>query len=312
MTFDVRTLEPTYKLVIGTPGSSLGLEVAKRCGLKEEIIIKAKSLIDSSELETSQLIQSLEEERSLLNEKLEDIEEEERNIERIKLEIEREQASIRDKNKKIIDKDLEKSRDILTNIKREGEEIIKELKHLKLNNPELANKARNRIKDLEKSLDQVNNISIKSETRNLNNGQVVKVISLGKNGEVVEADDNKQIALIKIGIMKISLPYNDLIVSQTNKEEETYRLIKEVNKGHIPMEIDVRGLTVDECLYQIEKYLDEALLSKYPHVRIIHGMGTGALRKAIWDYLKGISYVKSYRYGDASEGSIGATIVYLK
>lgn len=312
MTFDVRTLEPTYKLVIGTPGSSLGLEVAKRCGLKEEIIVKAKSLIDSSELETSQLIQSLEEERSLLNEKLGDIEEEKKTIQLIKIGLENEQAAIRDKNKKIIDKDLEKSRDILTNIKREGEEIIKELKELKLNNPEQANKARKKIKDLEKTLDQVNVINIKSGTKTLNSGQEVKVISLGKSGEVVETDDNKKIALIKIGIMKISLPYNDLVVSNANKEEETYRIIKEVNRGHIPMEIDVRGQTVDECIYQLEKYLDEAVLSKYPHVRIIHGMGTGALRKAIWEYLKGISFIKSFRYGDASEGSIGATIVYLK
>ncbi len=312
MTFDVRTLEPTYKLVIGTPGSSLGLEVAKRCGLKDEIIIKAKSLIESSELETSQLIQSLEEERSLLNEKLLDIDQTEKNIERIKIELEKEQAALREKNKKIIDKDLEKSRDILTNIKREGEEIIKELKDLKLNNPELANKARNKIKDLEKSLNKVNNTNIKSETKNLKNGQEVKVISLSKKGEVVEADDNKKIALIKIGIMKITLPYHDLILTNSNKEEETYRIIKEVNRGHIPMEIDVRGLTVDECLYQIEKYLDEAVLSKYPHVRIIHGMGTGALRKAIWEYLKVLPFIKSFRYGDASEGSIGATIVYLK
>lgn len=312
MTFDVRTLEPTYKLVIGTPGSSLGLEVAKRCGLKEEIIVKAKSLIESSELETSQLIQSLEEERSLLNEKLRDIQEEEKNIERIKNELEKEQATLKDKNKKIIDKDIEKSRDILTNIKREGEEIIKELKELKLNNPEQANRARKRIKDLEKTLDQVNVINIKSGTKSLNNGQEVKVVSLGKSGEVIEADNNKQIALIKIGIMKINLPYNDLVVSNTNKAEETNRIIKEVNRGHIPMEIDVRGQTVDECIYQLEKYLDEAVLSKYPHIRIIHGMGTGALRKAIWEYLKGISYIKSFRYGDASEGSIGATIVYLK
>lgn len=312
MTFDVRTLEPTYKLVIGNPGSSLGLEVAKRCGLKNEIITKAKSLIDSSELETSQLIQSLEEERSLLNDKLSDIEKTQEDIERIKSELEVEQAAIRDKNKKIIDKDLEKSRDILTNIKREGEEIIKELKLLKLNNPELANKARNKIKDLEKTLDQVNTINVKSKTINLEIGQEVKVISLDKKGEVVESDDNKKIALIKIGIMKIKLPYNDLVINYSNSENETYRIIKEVNRGYVPMEIDVRGLTVDECLYQIEKYLDDAVLSKYPHVRIIHGMGTGALRKAIWEYIKGLSFVKSYRYGDASEGSIGATIVYLK
>ncbi len=312
MAFDVRTLEPTYQLIIGTPGSSLGLEVAKRCGLNEKIIITAKSLIDTSELETSQLIQSLEEERSLLNDKLKSLEFEKEDIESIKLELINKQKALSDKNQKIINKDLEKSQDILTNIKRESENIIKELKKLKLNNPEVANKARNRIKDLEDSLSQVKINTKKSGTTSLHKGQSVKVISIDKVGEVVEADDAKEVALVKIGIMKINLPYNDLLNIVINKTEETYRIIKEINKGNIPMEIDVRGLTVDECMYNLEKYLDQAVLSKYPYIRIIHGMGTGALRKAIWEYLQSLSFVKSYRYGEANEGSIGATIVYLK
>jgi len=312
MAFDIKTLEPTYQLIIGTPGSSLGLEVAKRCGLKEEIIIKARSLIDSSELETSQLIQSLEEERSLLNDKLKTIEIEEQNILKIKSKIEQEQIILKEKNQKFIDKDLEKSRDILTNIRRESEVIIKELKDLKLNNPDLANKARKKIKGLEESLLNVKNVTKLSGTTLLNKGQTVRVISLEKDGEIFEADNSKGLALVKIGIMKINLPYSDLLIKKDNINEETYRIIKEVNQSYIPMEVDVRGLTVEECIYNIDKYLDQAVLSKYPNVRIIHGMGTGALRKAIWEYLQTITFVKSFRYGDASEGSIGATIVYLK
>ncbi|MDD2370709.1 MAG: endonuclease MutS2 [Firmicutes bacterium] len=312
MAFDVRTLEPTYQLIIGTPGSSLGLEVAKRCGLKEEIIITAKSLIDSSELETSQLIQSLEEERSLLNEKLKSIDLEKNIIENLKQKLINEQEALKNKDQKIINKDLQKSQDILTNIKLESENIIKELKELKLNNPDLANKARNKIKRLEDSLSEVKINSQKSGTKSLKKGQSVKVVSLDKEGEVVEADDNKRFAVIKIGIMKINLPYDDLIIEVMDKVEENYRIIKEVNIGNIPMEIDVRGLNVDECIYKLEKYLDQAVLSKYPFIRIIHGMGTGALRKGIWEYLQRLSYIKSFRYGEANEGSIGATIVYLK
>ncbi len=312
MAFDVRTLEPTYKLIIGTPGSSLGLEVAKRCGLKEEIIIKSKSLIDSSELETSQLIQSLEEERSLMNEKIISLEKEKNDLIKLRLELEMEEKELKDKNRKSINKDLERSRDVLTNLKRESEAIIKELKKLKLNNPEIANKARKNIKVLEEGLTEIKVDNKKSGTKSLQIGQSVKVISLDKAGEVFEANDSKGLALIKIGIMKISLPYSDLIVTETNTNEETYTIMKDVSKANVPMEIDLRGLTVDECLYKLDKYLDQAVLSKYPYIRIIHGMGTGALKKAIWEYLQNLRFIKSFRYGDASEGSIGATVVYLK
>ena len=199
---------------------------------------------------------------------------------------------------------------MLEEIRRESEGIIKELKELKKNDPDRANLARKKLRALESRLDQAVKSKSISNTNHLERGEEVYVASLDKYAQVVECDDHKKIAQLKIGVMKISLPYNDLVVKKPGIEE-AYTLEKVLNKPPIPMELDVRGMRVDEALDEIEKYLDIAVLSRYPSIRIIHGMGTGALRKAIWVYLKSLTIIKSYRYGDASEGSIGATVIYF-
>lgn len=310
MAFDVKTLEPSYKLITGIPGASLGIEVARRCGLPMAIISMAENTLSSSDLETGSLLEALETERSTLEESakrsLEILEENKRIQEELHQEKENFQRKILAKT----EKSQEKSRLMLEEIRRESEGIIKELKELKKNDPDRANLARKKLRALESRLDQAVKSKSISNTNHLERGEEVYVASLDKYAQVVECDDHKKIAQLKIGVMKISLPYNDLVVKKPGIEE-AYTLEKVLNKPPIPMELDVRGMRVDEALDEIEKYLDIAVLSRYPSIRIIHGMGTGALRKAIWVYLKSLTIIKSYRYGDASEGSIGATVIYF-
>ena len=310
MLFDVRTLEPSYKLVIGTPGASLGIEVARRCGLDESIIESARGKLDSSDLEVGQLIEALEGERSELTAKRLEATKLGAELRERQAELEKERQLLKERNDKQVSRNLDKSRELLEDARRESEEIIRELKELKLNNPEVANRIRKKLSDLEAGHGGQAPAAPRSGPRTLARGQQVRILSRHLEGEVLEADDRKEQALVKVGIMKISLPYSDLVLWKQEKQE-TYRIEKDVRKGHIPMELDLRGDTVDEALYKLEKYLDEAVLSRYPQVRIVHGIGTGALKKAVWEYLKTARFIKGYRYGDSSEGSIGATVVEL-
>ncbi len=310
MAFDIHTFTPSYKLLTGTPGASLGIEVARRCGLPPGIIAEAKESLEKEDLEAADLLQALEEERSRLAEVRREAEKEARERARIQEELLQEKEALKAQARERLEKSQEKARRLLEEVRAEAEAVIRSLKEQQKNNPEISNRARKRLDRLEEELQPEKDEEVISGTAHLAPGEAVKVLSLEKEAMVLEADDSKQTALVQIGIMKMNLPYQDLL-GITDPKREAYRIQRVLAPKRVPMEIDLRGMTVDEALDALEKYLDDAILSRYPSVRIIHGMGTGALRKGIWEYLKGQKGVRSFRYGDASEGSIGATVVEL-
>lgn len=310
MAFDIHTFAPSYKLLTGMPGASLGIEVARRCGLPSDIIAEAKDSLEGEDLEAADLLQALEEERSRLAEVRGEAEKEALENARIQEELRKEREALKQQARERLEKSQEKARRLLEEARAEAEEVIRSLKEQQRNNPEISNRARKRLASLEAGLQPEQDEEAKSGTEHLAPGDSVKVLSLDKEGNVLEADDSRKTALIQIGIMKISLPYQDLIGIK-EKKKEAYRLERVLSGKRVAMEIDLRGMTVDDAIDALGKYLDDAMLSRYPSVRIIHGMGTGALRKGIWEYLKSQKGVRSFRYGDASEGSIGATVVEL-
>ena len=310
MAFDIHTFTPSYKLLTGTPGASLGIEVARRCGLPPGIIAEAKESLEKEDLEAADLLQALEEERSRLAEVRREAEKEARERARIQEELLQEKEALKAQARERLEKSQEKARRLLEEVRAEAEAVIRSLKEQQKNNPEISNGDRKRLDRLEEELQPEKDEEVISGTAHLAPGEAVKVLSLEKEAMVLEADDSKQTALVQIGIMKMNLPYQDLL-GITDPKREAYRIQRVLAPKRVPMEIDLRGMTVDEALDALEKYLDDAILSRYPSVRIIHGMGTGALRKGIWEYLKGQKGVRSFRYGDASEGSIGATVVEL-
>lgn len=311
MAFDVQTFEPSYRLILGTPGASLGIEVARRMGLSNAVVEHAKMHLDQRELDAGSLLEALENERSILAERTRAVEMEYHEASTLKEEIRKEQERLEKKSSQQADQIVEKARRLLEDARIESEKLIRELKAMKANGPEQSNRIRQELRQMENELFQKKTIA-QGNTKHLEKGWKVRVISSDKIGVVLEADDIKRIGLVQIGALRISLPYGDLVPSGDNGKDQGnhgYQLERVIIKKKVPLELDVRGLTVDEALDQIGKYLDEALLARYPSVRIIHGMGTGALRKGIWAYLKGLSSIQSYRYGDASEGSIGATVI---
>lgn len=310
MAFDIHTFTPSYKLLTGTPGASLGIEVARRCGLPPGIIAEAKESLEKEDLEAADLLQALEEERSRLAEVRREAEKEARERARIQEELLQEKEALKAQARERLEKSQEKARRLLEEVRAEAEAVIRSLKEQQKNNPEISNRARKRLDRLEEELQPEKDEEVISGTAHLAPGEAVKVLSLEKEAMVLKADDSKQTALVQIGIMKMNLPYQDLL-GITDPKREAYRIQRVLAPKRVPMEIDLRGMTVDEALDALEKYLDDAILSRYPSVRIIHGMGTGALRKGIWEYLKGQKGVRNFRYGDASEGSIGATVVEL-
>lgn len=317
--FDVETLSPTYRLLIGVPGRSNAFEISTRLGLKANIIDRAKSFTGTDRHEVESMIASLEESRVRSERETEEahglLEEatylHEQLTERIR--------TYDEKKESLEKKAKDKARKIVDEAKREAEAIIEELRAMK-KNAASAVKEHELIdakKRLEETAPQDNKVLQKvaaerSRAQNLAVGDEVKVISYGQKGVILEKASNNE-WVVQIGILKMKLPESDLEYVKPEKEQQTRTMANVKNRGGaVKLELDLRGERYEDALLRTEKYLDDALLANYPRVSIIHGKGTGALRQGIQSYLKGHKRVKSFRYGEAGEGGFGVTVVELK
>ncbi|SOC02948.1 DNA mismatch repair protein MutS2 [Ureibacillus xyleni] len=317
--FDVETLSPTYRLLIGVPGRSNAFEISKRLGLKESIINQAKSFTGSDRHEVEAMIASLEESRRrsereaeeahLLLEEARDLHEE--LAERLK--------TFDDKKESLEKKAKDKARKLVDQAKEEAAKIIAELREMREN----ANKAvkEHELIDAKKRLEEAAPIEnpvlkkqaqIREREQNLKVGDEVKVISYGQKGTLLEKVSDKE-WVVQIGILKMKLEESDLQYVKPEKEKQTVAMTNVKNRNsYVKLELDLRGERYEDAILRTEKYIDDALLANYPRVSIIHGKGTGALRQGIQSYLKGHKRVKSFRYGEAGEGGFGVTVVDLK
>lgn len=323
--FDLETLSPTYRLLLGVPGKSNAFEISTKLGLSSHIITRAKEFIDSDNIAIEDVLQNVEKNRIKS-------EEERREAERLKLEIERlkndyEERLARFTTKK--DKMMEQARSEAFRITRQAKEdvdnIIKELRKLE---EERASKEKNqKIEELRKELtNSMGSLqpTIKSmiepkvaskEIKDLKPGEEVKIITLNKQGSVVSVDNNKKEAVVQIGIMKMTLPFKSLQRAKkdpkTTVTKQTRKIIKS-KSGNIKREVDLRGLNLEEAIMEVEKYLDDAYVAGLENVTIIHGIGTGVLKSGLQDILKKNKHVKSQRSGEYGEGGAGVTIVTLR
>ncbi|RUL46492.1 MULTISPECIES: endonuclease MutS2 [Lysinibacillus] len=317
--FDVETLSPTYRLLIGVPGRSNAFEISKRLGLKESIIEQAKSFTGTDRHEVESMIASLEESRRRSEREAEEahilLEEakelHEQLAERIK--------TYDEKKENLEKKAKDKARKIVDQAKEEAEKVIAELRQMREN----ANKA---VKDHEiieakKRLDEAapkenpvlkKQAQLRERSQNLKVGDEVKVISYGQKGTLIDKVSETE-WVVQIGILKMKLEESDLQFVKPDKEKQTVAMTNVRNRNsHVKLELDLRGERYEDAILRTEKYIDDALLANYPRVSIIHGKGTGALRQGIQSYLKGHKRVKSFRYGEAGEGGFGVTVVELK
>ncbi|EAE5709946.1 TPA: endonuclease MutS2 [Listeria monocytogenes] len=316
--FNVETLSPTYKLLIGVPGRSNAFDISRRLGLSENIITEARSLVDTESADLNDMISSLEEKRNLAETEYEEARELARGADSLLKDLQKEISNYYQQKDKLIEQASEKAATIVEKAEAEAEEIIRELRTMQLNGAagikehELID-AKTRLgnakpKTINKTIPQ----APKQKPHVFQEGDNVRVLSLGQKGTLLNKISDKEWN-VQIGIIKMKIKTADLEYIQPEKPKKQ-RIITSVHSSGSPTksELDLRGERYEDALQKVDKYLDEALLAGYPQVAIIHGKGTGALRTGVTEYLKNHRMVKSIRFGAAAEGGNGVTIVEFK
>ncbi|WP_336824885.1 endonuclease MutS2 [Sporosarcina sp. USHLN248] len=314
--FDIDTLSPTYRLLIGVPGRSNAFEISKRLGLHGHIIDRAKKFTGSDRGEVDSMIASLESSRVQSEKDAEQTHAILLETEELKRELEAKLSEFDEMKEKLIEKAKEKAKKIVEEARTESEAVISELRAMRLNagaqvkEHELI-EARKRLEGASPAEDK-KKIKAKAAPRPLQVGDEVKVLAYGQKGTLIEKVADKE-WIVQIGILKMKLDESGLEYSKPEKTKDP--VVSATVKGrdsYVKLELDLRGERYENALLRTEKYLDDALLSNYHQVSIIHGKGTGALRQGVQNYLKNHPRVKSYRYGEAGEGGHGVTVVELK
>ena len=323
--FDVETLRPTYRLLIGIPGKSNAFAISSKLGLPDYIINDASNLIGKQDRSFEDLISDLEASRVT-------IEKEHNEISRYKDEIEVLKSNLKKKSET-----LDNNRDrLITEAKEQASAILNEAKEFADQSIRKYNKwmqGGGSIKDMEQERsslrDRINDSGAplgkkkskpkkKASIDTLKVGDPINVISLGLKGTIKSLPNPKGDLYVQMGILNSQVNVNDIELLE--KEVDTSPVQDTTQSGKIKMqksmsissEINLIGKTVDEALYELDKYLDDAYLAHLPQVTVIHGRGTGALKNAVHKHLKGIKYVKSFRLGEFGEGNHGVTLVEFK
>ncbi len=324
--FDVESLRPTYKLLIGIPGKSNAFAISSKLGIPDEIIEKAKSQIGKQERSFEDLLSDLEKSRITIEKEQAQIESYKEEIKDLKEQLKKKHEKIDASKDKILRDANERAKEILQEAKDMADETIRTMQKAGqsgISMKELEKKRQN-VRDKINEKNQKLSVTAKvSQHKQLKPNQVklgdkVKIVSMGLTGIVNALPDNKGNMFIQCGIMRTKANIADLILVE--EEEITSKAIQRTGAGKIKMsksfqvspEINLLGQTVDEALAVLDKYLDDAYLAHLPSVRVVHGKGTGALRQGVHNYLKRSTYVESYRLGEIGEGDAGVTIVTFK
>lgn len=323
--FDVETLRPTYRLLLGIPGKSNAFAISKKLGLSDEIIEAAKEQIDEQDVNFEDVISDLEASRITIEKEQREIEAYKKEVESLKKQLQEKNAKIDQARDRILREANEKARDILKEAKDMADETIRvfqkagpgaSMKDLEKSREKIRGKIDEKNSRLSVSKKEPVRAALKPEQ--LKKGDAVKILSMGLKGTVSTLPDAKGNLFVQCGIMRSSVNVKDLV--RIEEETITTPSMKRTNNGKLRMsksfsvspEINLLGKTVDEAISALDKYLDDAYLAHLKSVRIVHGKGTGALRQAVHQHLKRVKYVRSYRLGEYGEGDAGVTIAEFK
>ncbi|UPW82280.1 endonuclease MutS2 [Lysinibacillus sp. Ag94] len=317
--FDIETLSPTYRLLIGVPGRSNAFEISSRLGLPESIIERAKSFTGTDRHEVESMIASLEETRRQSEDDAERSHELLMESEELRKELQGKLQAYEERKEALDKKAKEKARKIVDEAKREAESIIAELREMRKNANQVVKEhelieARKRLEEatpLENNKVLKKAAQVKARAQNLVVGDEVKVLSYGQRGTLLEKVSDTE-WVVQMGILKMKISDSDLEYIKPEKEPVQRMAGVKNRNSHVKLELDLRGERYEDAIIRTEKYIDDALLANYGRVSIIHGVGTGALRQGIQSYLKKHKRVKSFRFGEAGEGGLGVTVVELK
>ena len=320
--FDIENLKPTYKLLIGIPGKSNAFAISEKLGLKKEIIEKAQSLLDKKDIDFETLLKSIYDDKIKIEKEKSEIEKNLHQIELLKKNLQTDDTRVREQEKEIINKAKIEARQILLDAKDDATSMIAKIKEISENSSELKelnnmrNSLNNSIKNI--SLQGNDELSITPlDESEIVVGTKVFVSTLGQNGVVLSKISKSKEVQVQIGLIKTNIPIkflekpknmkNDLTkISSSNSYGSSVSKTRTANS-----EINVIGLTVDEAIPLVDKFLDDCFLAKLQTARIVHGKGTGKLRQGIHSFLKKNKRVKSFRVGTYGEGEMGVTVVEL-
>ncbi|MCI9296698.1 MAG: endonuclease MutS2 [Lachnospiraceae bacterium] len=328
--FNVETLRPTYRLLIGIPGKSNAFAISRRLGLPEYIIDAARLQISEEKESFEDLIADLESSKVTIEKEEAEIRSYKEEIEALKKKLEAKQEKLDASREKILQEAHAQARDILQDAKDTADETIRafqkagpgaSMKELEASRQKLRKKIDDKNSKLSLKNTPKPDTSKALKASDLKLGDSVKILSMGLKGTVSSLPDHKGSLFVQCGIIRTQTNINDLIRVQENdvtgpsglRTAKTSTGKMKMSKSlSISTEINLLGMTTDEALSQLDKYLDDAYLAHLPSVRIVHGKGTGALRNAVQRHLKQIRYVESFRLGEFGEGDAGVTIATFK
>ena len=326
--FDVETLRPTYRLLIGIPGKSNAFAISSKLGLSDEIIHAAKEQISKEDESFEDVIADLEQSRVTIEKEQQEIAEYKERIRTLQEQLQKKNEKIDQAKDKILRDANEKARAILQEAKDVADETIRDfnkagasadIKELEKKRQKVRDKINEKNGKLALGNTQKKSADQKTvDPKKLKKGDSVKIISLNLKGIVNTLPDARGNLFVQCGIMRMQTNVNDLV--PVKEETITAPALQRTNTGKLKMsksfsvssEINLLGCTVDEAIAKLDKYLDDAYLAHLPSVRVVHGKGTGALRSAVQSHLKRLKYVKEYRLGEYGEGDAGVTIVTFK
>lgn len=308
--FNLETLSPTYRLLIGVPGKSMAFEIAKKLGLQSSILENAKSQVTSDGVSMEELLKNIYDDKLLIEQEKENILASSAKIEALKSDLAKQKNELENNKKDIMNKAKSEAKDILLSAKKEADEIIKELSIQNNNNDKLRKELNKKIQAVTVAEPEVSTNPIS----NINIGMPVFVPSLNQEGIILSMPNRNNVVSVQIGNAKMQLKVNSLAVSKSNaKPKSDYKHVSSNLKSKfVNTEINVIGYNVDEATFVIDKFLDDCAIAKLETARIVHGKGTGALRKGIHDFLKKHPHVSSFRLGTFGEGEMGVTIAQIK
>ncbi|MCQ2559167.1 MAG: endonuclease MutS2 [Clostridia bacterium] len=319
--FDVVSLQPTYRLLVGTPGRSNAFEIARRLGLQDRIIEQARHFLGEEQLQVSEMMLQLEREKQISEQLRLEAEQSRAEAEELRLSWQRKEQELQERKQQILAKAREEARQMVRDFRLEGQEAIRELKEslkdASARNRDLGIQAgRRRLQKMQEKLptEAPKAVRQKADPAQLKAGQEVFLPQYNQKAYILSPPSGSQV-LVQVGIMKVQVSTSQLELCEASLEQSRRSKFGSLISGkaqNIATQLDIRGKTFAEAWPEVEKYLDDALVAGLPQVSLIHGKGTGALRAAIQQALRNYPRINSFRLGETGEGGAGVTVVELK
>ncbi|WP_010272403.1 endonuclease MutS2 [Paenibacillus senegalensis] len=322
MEFDVQTLSPTYRLLVGVPGRSNAFAIAERLGLDKKIIDHARSQVGADDQRVESMIATLEENRLSAEAERKSAEQLNAEVAALRQQLEKERSRMEQQRSQLLAKAEQQAEEAVKKARQEAEQIIRELRQMAME--ERSSIKEHKLIEAKRKLDEavpqldkkpVSGSRSGSKARAIEPGDEVLVRSLGQKGHVVELSGDKEVT-VQLGIMKMKIAKTDLekisaAPVKPVQQKTAVTGLKRSRDESVRSELDLRGNNIEDSIIEVDRFLDESFLANLHQVYIIHGKGTGVLRQGIQDYLRKHRLVKSFRFGTYGEGGNGVTVVEL-